>query len=356
MTFKRLFAISVLFILMATSFGVGSTAALACTPRSDWSSYRVTYGDTLFKIAVRHNISTASLAAANCITNINLIFLGQILRVPPAGGITSTVDIPVTFQQFEKGFTIWRTDTGDVWVYVGATGGGVTRYRSLIYGLLPENPVAGAPPAGRIKPIMGFGRVWGNFPSVRTALGWATSPELSYVMRYSAVSATVFYFSLPDGHNAMTNNQAWNIYTGTIPPGSPGGTTLVTVSAAYQLFENGFLLWRSDTGRIEEFNKDFVAGYNVDQYATLPDNPITDQPPAGRVSPINGFGRVWGNFPATRNALGWGLAPEQGYQATFKMDTATNITCVNIPGGQFVSYPHYVGNRLWMWQYETSCG
>jgi LysM repeat protein len=341
---------------VTTGLVANPVSAQACVPRSDWSTYRVTYGDTLYRIAVRFHTTTAALASANCIGNLNLIFLGQILRVPPAGGVTGSYDIPVTFQQFEQGFMIWRTDTGDVWVYVGASGGKATRYPSLSYGMLPDNPVAGTPPTGLLRPIMGFGKVWGNFPSARAALGWATLPEISYVMHYSPVSTTVFYFSLPDGRSASTNNSTWGLYTGTIPPGTPGNSTDVTTSAAFQLFENGFLLWRADTGRIDIFGKDYSAGYNVDQYGLLPNNPITDTPPAGRVSPINGFGKVWGNFAETRNLLGWGLGFEQGYVATFKYDSATYVTCVNLPNGQFVSYPHYIGNRSWSWQFETSCG
>ncbi|MCC6801633.1 MAG: LysM peptidoglycan-binding domain-containing protein [Anaerolineae bacterium] len=355
MRFKRLFAICVLFSLLATGLVASPASAQSCVPRSDWSTYRVTYGDTLYKIAVRFNTTTAELAAANCTGNINLIYLGQVLRVPPPGGATGTFAIPVTTQQFEKGFMIWRTDTGDVWVYVGATGGAATRYPSRSYGALPDNPVAGTPPAGLLRPIMGFGKVWGNFPNARASLGWATKPETSYIMYYSPVTATQFYFTLSDGRNAVTNGSTWGLYTGTLPPGMPSGPSTVTTSAAYQLFENGFLLWRADSGRIIIFTKDYVAEYSVTDYGPLPNNPITQTPPTARVSPINGFGKVWGNYAEARNALGWGLAPEQGYQATFKYNAATYATCVNLPNGQFVSFPHYTGNRSWMWQFETSC-
>jgi hypothetical protein len=182
-------------------------------------------------------------------------------------------------------------------------------------------------------------------------------------MHYSPVTSTVFYFTLPDGRTAFNNFPTWAIFTGTIPvqppltpTTPPSGTSTVTTNAAYQLFENGFLLWRQDTGRIDLFTKDYVAGYNLNQYATLPDNPFTVLPPAGRLSPINGFGRVWGNFVDTRNALGWGLGNEQGFQAIFKTNLATNVICVNLPSGQFVSYPHFDGMRSYHWQYETTCG
>ena len=171
-------------------------------------------------------------------------------------------------------------------------------------------------------------------------------------------------FNLPDGRSVFVSLVTFWSYSNNPPPiPSPtstpapqAGMVTIIVNAAYQLFENGFLLWRADSGRIDEFDKYDVAGYNLDQYQSLPDNPVSDQAPAGRVKPINGFGRVWGNFPSTRNALGWGLAIEQGYQATFKMDIATDVFCVNLPDGRFVSYPHFDGKRSYTWQYENSCG
>jgi len=53
-----------------------------CTPRADWPTYIVVAGDTLGRVAVRAGTSTAALIQANCLTNANLISVGQVLRVP----------------------------------------------------------------------------------------------------------------------------------------------------------------------------------------------------------------------------------------------------------------------------------
>ena len=53
-----------------------------CTPRADWPLYSVAVGDTLGQIAVRSGTSTATLIQANCLTNANLISVGQQLHVP----------------------------------------------------------------------------------------------------------------------------------------------------------------------------------------------------------------------------------------------------------------------------------
>ncbi|MCU0512900.1 MAG: LysM peptidoglycan-binding domain-containing protein [Anaerolineae bacterium] len=55
------------------------------TPPPGSTTYTVRAGETLFRIARRFGVSTPALAAANGITNINLIFAGQQLIIPPAG-------------------------------------------------------------------------------------------------------------------------------------------------------------------------------------------------------------------------------------------------------------------------------
>ncbi|MEP6985020.1 MAG: LysM domain-containing protein [Chloroflexota bacterium] len=74
-----------------------------CTPRADWLVYRVAVGDTLGQIAVRSGTSAASLIQANCLTNANLISVGQTLRVPrqptPPTAIPPTVEPTKTTQQ-----------------------------------------------------------------------------------------------------------------------------------------------------------------------------------------------------------------------------------------------------------------
>ncbi len=45
-------------------------------------TYTVQRGDTLYSIARRYNVPTVALAQANGITNYNLIYVGQVLRIP----------------------------------------------------------------------------------------------------------------------------------------------------------------------------------------------------------------------------------------------------------------------------------
>ncbi|MBZ0286847.1 MAG: LysM peptidoglycan-binding domain-containing protein, partial [Anaerolineae bacterium] len=65
------------------SVQVQPTSVLPCTPRADWTStYTIQRGDTLFSIAQRFNLTLQQLQQANCISNPNVLQVGQALRVP----------------------------------------------------------------------------------------------------------------------------------------------------------------------------------------------------------------------------------------------------------------------------------
>lgn len=54
-----------------------------CTPRADWSlTYEVQRDDALANIAQRYNTNVDELVAGNCLSDANLIRVGQVLRVP----------------------------------------------------------------------------------------------------------------------------------------------------------------------------------------------------------------------------------------------------------------------------------
>ncbi len=53
-------------------------------------TYTVQVGDTLYKIAVRFKTTTAKLISLNNITNPNIVYIGQVLKVPSDGNIVPT--------------------------------------------------------------------------------------------------------------------------------------------------------------------------------------------------------------------------------------------------------------------------
>lgn len=74
-----------------------------CAPRADWTNtYSIARGDTLLRVAQRFNVSVTDLAQGNCITNTNLIYAGQVLRVPGATtGQPLTVRLPNATSLFD---------------------------------------------------------------------------------------------------------------------------------------------------------------------------------------------------------------------------------------------------------------
>lgn len=93
--------------------------------------------------------------------------------------------------------------------------------------------------------------------------------------------------------------------------------------AAYEPFERGHMVWRSDTreiyvlyadGRYETHDDTWNEGDLVD---------IPDTPPPGLYTPVRGFGNLYAHQPHVDEGLGWATAPEAGYT----MATET------IPGG-----------------------
>lgn len=75
-------------ILLAVSTAV-ATSAIGVSAASADTTHNVESGDTLNKIAAANNTDVDTIANANNISNINLIFVGQQLRIPT--GNTQTV-------------------------------------------------------------------------------------------------------------------------------------------------------------------------------------------------------------------------------------------------------------------------
>jgi hypothetical protein len=100
--------------------------------------------------------------------------------------------------------------------------------------------------------------------------------------------------------------------------GCPTGAPF-EIGASYQLFENGAMIWRSDTNEVYVHYNDGTAAYFVENdYAALPEVQTDDMPPLDREAPGSGFGKVWANAPGVREKLGWALAGEAGYTTTLQ--------------------------------------
>lgn len=84
------------------------------------------------------------------------------------------------------------------------------------------------------------------------------------------------------------------------------------VSGAYQPFENGVMMWISDTGQILVLTADGRARYYTDTFQEGMPNPEAVAP-EGLLTPVRGFGRVWEFLGgAEASGLGWATRLETG--------------------------------------------
>lgn len=80
---------SLMLILMV---GLVTTASAQQTTTT--TVYVVAPGDNLFRISLKFNVSMASIAQANGITNVNLIYVGQRLVIPTGGTVPAPTPAP----------------------------------------------------------------------------------------------------------------------------------------------------------------------------------------------------------------------------------------------------------------------
>ena len=122
-------------------------------------------------------------------------------------------------------------------------------------------------------------------------------------------------------------------------PGScPAGLPIIS-AAAEQPFEGGVLIW------LEEIDSVLVF-YDHGRWLRFDDTWSEDQPqsdpslvpPTGRFQPIRGFGKIWREQPDVREALGWAMGVELGFESTFQDQAAipdlSDVTYLRTYNGQ----------------------
>jgi len=80
---RFIFVLCVLAVLLS----VGAVASAQDSGGTS-TTHTVAAGENLFRISLRYNVSMAAIAAANNLTNVNLIYVGQVLTIPGASGTT----------------------------------------------------------------------------------------------------------------------------------------------------------------------------------------------------------------------------------------------------------------------------
>jgi|GEM_PF-2383961 len=96
--------------------------------------------------------------------------------------------------------------------------------------------------------------------------------------------------------------------------GCPSASARV-VWSAYQPFERGFLLWRSDTDVAYVFTGDGNWRPLADRWNEGMSVPSRGNAPPGLQAPVRGFGYVWGTYEDIFQGLGWATDKEKGFCA-----------------------------------------
>jgi len=283
-----------------------------CQPDNGWLPYIVQPGDTLFAIARRVGSSVEELKNGNCLGDASRIDVGQQLTLPAlpptAAAPTAMPTIPTeTAAPTIHSFTLVSDEmVGEVRRVTLSwdTSGGQARLQELTrHRFFQWLDV----PASGTHTFELRGTVYEDPPISLSVLPAGNSDEGVHQIIYLSWACEHSYFF------------------GYVPERCARGPSATTL-AGQQDFENGRMLWLSDLDEIFVLygNGDWKKYDNRWQEGDPPDDPEI-QPPPGLFQPIRGFGDVWRNqnqYDAVRERLGWGVAPEQSYTATYQHSIA----------------------------------
>ncbi len=193
-------------------------------------------------------------------------------------------------------------------------------------------------------------------PCIRPALARPVALEGSLELNgFYRTGAARFQLEAVSGERTVTREvsvqiscaQPWLGENGALPicPEEPA----LTVSAVFQPFEHGAMIWFSDTAQIYVLTADsrlrvyedvFVEGM-ADPEATAPE---------GLLAPVRGFGRLWGALGGPAGALGWATASEQGFDSARQAAGRTSYTTyVQGPEGRVYAFTEIPGRTVGFW-------
>jgi hypothetical protein len=145
----------------------------------------------------------------------------------------------------------------------------------------------------------------------------------------------------------ITCAQVWLGDSGALPicPEEPART----VSAAFQPFEHGAMIWFSDTAQIYVLTDDHRLRAYQDAFVEGMEDPDAEAP-EGLLVPVRGFGRLWNALGASAGQLGWATAPEQGFDAARQAAGRTSYTTyIQGPDGRAYAFTEIPGRTVGFW-------
>ncbi len=101
------------------------------------------------------------------------------------------------------------------------------------------------------------------------------------------------------------------------PPWCPNAPE--TTPAAFQAFEGGYMIWRSDTTQVVVLRQ-ATPDLPPDWFAFFPTDAVASRPlPTAGILPGEHFQRAWANLPDHWQSLGVAIVPEQTYTLTTQL-------------------------------------
>lgn len=140
----RRFLLVLAIIFLAATFGRGVSAQ---AQGGTYGTYIVQPGDTLFSIADRFNISISELATINGVYDVNVVYAGQVLRLPPpiSGNVTLPAPNPGPVIVLPTPVVVNPGTTTTYTAYVVRTGDSLdkiaTLYRTTVAAILGANSI-----------------------------------------------------------------------------------------------------------------------------------------------------------------------------------------------------------------------
>jgi len=247
-------------------------------------------GDTLFLISVRFGTSMYAIANASGITNLNVIYVGQVVvipcgtppaPVPPPSPPVSCIHIVQRGEWLSTiagryGVSLWTMASANGisnpnWIYPGQ--------RLVIPGCRPyvppppPPPLPPPPPTCTVMPALGFGRVWMTHAIVRNRLGCAQSAEFSVAGAAQQFQHGVAIWRDDQAKvTALYNNGTWTMlpdpwddchcYGPLVPYLGWPATARWEFQVSVQNFAGGHMLWTPSGGVYVLYNDGTWAHYD----------------------------------------------------------------------------------------------
>ena len=129
-------------------------------------------------------------------------------------------------------------------------------------------------------------------------------------------------------------------------------TAAVAINSASLNFDNGKMLWASQLADTPTkviyvlYNNGTYQRYNDTWFEGTDPESTGEIAPAGKITPVRGFGKVWHNNPAVKSGLGWATGTEAGTPGQIQRFERGEMLFVAALGQTFI----FVGGTTNSWR------